>query len=54
MAHPIRNRSFRRYLGNINSKEVHDLYNEKPQCQIVKIIQAGHAVMFIPDTLAQG
>ena len=41
------------YLGNSHrdNMEVHDLYREKPQCQINEIIRAGHAVRFIPDTL---
>ena len=33
--------------------EVHDLENEKPQCQIDEIIRARHAVVFNPDTLEQ-
>ncbi|CAE6488997.1 hypothetical protein [Candidatus Nitrosotenuis uzonensis] len=36
----------KRYLGNTNTKEVHDLDNEQPQCQISKIIVAGHDVYF--------
>lgn len=42
-----------RYLGNSNPSkmEVHDLNNEKAQCQISEIIAANHAVRFIPDTL---
>lgn len=43
----------KRYLGNTNKTEVHDLNNEKPQCQIDEIIAAGHAVVFTPDTLSQ-
>lgn len=35
-----------RYCGNINTKEVHDLDNEKLLCQINEIIQAGHAKPF--------
>ncbi len=31
-----------RYLGNTNTMEVHDLDNEQAQCQIDKIIAAGH------------
>lgn len=31
-----------RYLGNANKKEVHDLDNEKVQCQINEIIAAGN------------
>jgi len=46
----------KRFAGNTNKKEVHDLDNEKTaanQCQIDEIIAAGHAVTFTPDTLAQ-
>jgi hypothetical protein len=45
----------RRFVGNSNPghREVHDLDNEKRQCQIDEIIAAGHAVIFNPDTLAQ-
>lgn len=35
-----------RFLGNTNKKEVHDLDNEKPACQIDEIIRAGHEVPF--------
>jgi len=45
--------SIKRYLGNIHKMEVHDLRNEKSQCQIDEIIKAGHAAVFSPDTLAQ-
>lgn len=31
-----------KYLANVHDKEVHDLDNEKPQCQIDRIIAAGH------------
>lgn len=30
------------YLGNTNKTEVHDLDNEKTNCQIDEIIRAGH------------
>lgn len=45
-----------RYLGNKNTKEVHDLDNEDTSpsgCQIDEIFQAGHAVRFNPDTLEE-
>lgn len=44
------------YCGNKNEKEVHDLDNEKTQCQIDEIIQAGHAVPFnyLTDAHNQG
>ncbi len=54
MATPVKGRPpGKRYLGNTNKKEVHDLHNETPQCQINEIIAAGHAVVFDPDTLGQ-
>lgn len=31
-----------KYCGNVNKKEVHDLDNEKTNCQIDEIIRAGH------------
>jgi len=46
----------KRFMGNTNKKEVHDLDNEKTgrnECQIDEIIQAEHAVTFTPDTLSQ-
>ena len=46
----------RRYVGNRNKMEVHDLDNEKirpNQCQVDEIIAAGNAVIFEPDTLEQ-
>jgi hypothetical protein len=43
----------KRFCGNSNKMEVHDLDNEKIACQIEKIIDAGHAVTFNPDTLEQ-
>ena len=36
-----------RFLGNTRSKEVHDLDNEKGNCQIDKIIAAGHDKPYI-------
>ena len=53
MAYPVYSRGNRKYIGNTNTKEVHNLRNEKPQCQIDKILRAMHAVGFIPDTLDQ-
>jgi len=46
----------KRYCGNTNTKEVHDLDNEDTResgCQIDEIIAAGHAKTFSPDTLEQ-
>lgn len=53
MAFRIQSRGSRRYLGNENTTEVHDLQNEKTQCQIDEILAANHAAGFDPDTLAQ-
>jgi hypothetical protein len=46
----------KRYLGNSNKEEVHDLDQEDTSasgCQIDEIIKAGHAVTFDPDTLEE-
>ena len=46
----------KRYVGNTDKKEVHDLDNEKTgpnECQIDEIITADHARIFSPDTLEQ-
>ena len=46
----------KRYCGNTNKMEVHDLDNEKTspsECQIDEIIAAEHAKAFDPDTLEQ-
>ena len=43
----------KRYCGNTNTKEVHDLDKETYQCQIDEILAAGHAKPFSPDTLEQ-
>jgi hypothetical protein len=54
MATPVSARpSSKQYLGNTNHLEVHDLNAETDNCQINEIIQAGHAVVFSPDTLIQ-
>ena len=56
MATPIYNRpTNKKYLGNSDTDhmEVHNLWNEKPQCQIDEIISAENAVVFSPDTLEQ-
>lgn len=54
MATPTRTRpSDKRFLGNKNKTEVHDLKNEKTNCQVNTFINAGHAVTFSPDTVAQ-
>jgi hypothetical protein len=36
------NMSGERYCGNTSSREVHDLDNERDNCQIDEIIDAGH------------
>lgn len=42
-----------RYCGNTNTKEVHDLDNEKTSCQIDEIIRANHDKPFTLLTSAQ-
>lgn len=49
----------KRFVGNMDSKEVHDLNREKTGpngCRIDEIIAVSHARTFLPDTLreAQG
>lgn len=41
----------KRYIGNKNTMEVHDLDNEKAACQIDEI-KTEHIVTFTPDTLS--
>ena len=53
MAYPISSRPNRRYLGNVNTMETHDLKNETLSCQVDEIIAAGHAVVFYPDSRIQ-
>lgn len=52
MTHKISARGTRRFLGNTNTTEVHDLTSERTVCQIDEILKAGHAVGFTPDTLS--
>jgi len=40
------------YLGNKNTKEVHNLLNQKVNCQINEI-KPEHRKTFFPDTLEQ-
>lgn len=56
MSYQIYNKLGHHYLGNANpngDKEVHNLYNEKSQCQIDTILNNNHAVGFVPDTKEQ-
>ncbi|MFC0525795.1 hypothetical protein ACFFGV_19640 [Pontibacillus salicampi] len=39
----------KRFIGNNNTNEVHDLDNEKTRCEIDKIL-LNHVKTFIPDT----
>ena len=51
---PVKSRpTDKRFIANSRSHEVHDLNDEKPQCQIDKIILGEHALVFAKDTLAQ-
>lgn len=42
----------RQFLGNKHKTEVHNLRNEKTNCQVDEFIRAGHAVVFDPDALS--
>ena len=56
MSYPIYSRTGDHYLGNTNTREVHDLIHEDASpsgCQIDEILAAGHAVGFSPDILDQ-
>ncbi len=52
MPYPITGRSVL-YLGNKSTREVHELRDEQENCQVSKIVVAGNAVGFEPDTLDQ-
>lgn len=43
----------KRFLGNESAMEIHDLDNERSECEIDAIIAAGADVYFDPDSLAQ-
>ena len=56
MANPTSTRYGKRFLGNKNKMEVHDLNREDKNpngCQIDEFLRAGHGVAFVPDTLQQ-
>lgn len=56
MANPTSSRDGKRFLGNKNKMEVHDLTKEDKNpngCQINEFLNAGHGVNFVPDTLEQ-
>jgi hypothetical protein len=42
------------FMGNTRSKEVHDLDQEQPACQIDKILNAGHETPFLMLSTADG
>ncbi len=56
MAYRTTSRNGKRFLGNTNTTEVHDLLKEDKRsngCQIDEFLRAGHGVYFIPDTHEQ-
>jgi len=55
MTYAITSKYGHTYLGNSSPSkmEVHQVSNEKTNCQLSEILSAGHAVGFSPDTLAQ-
>mgnify|MGYP001615575138 FL=1 len=56
MAYLTSSRDGKRFLGNRDKKEVHDLKNmdmNQDGCQVNEFIKSGHSVGFIIDTLEQ-
>ena len=53
MSEKITSRDDLRFVGNISSKEFHDLTNEKRVCRIDEIIESGNAVSFKWDSRVQ-
>jgi hypothetical protein len=54
MVHPILSRPLRRrYIGNADTTEAHDLTKEAKNCRVDEIIAAGNAVAFYPDSLVE-
>lgn len=56
MSYPASTRSGKRFLGNKNKMEVHDLTKEDKNpngCQIDEFLGKGHGVGFVPDSLEQ-
>ena len=52
MSKPVTSRPVgRQFLGNKHKKEVHNLGQEKTNCQVDEFVRAGHAVVFDPDML---
>ena len=56
MSYPTKTRDGKKFLGNKNKMEVHDLDKEDKNpngCQIGEFLDAGHGVGFVPDSLEQ-
>ncbi|MHB8155073.1 MAG: hypothetical protein ACYDFR_03345 [Candidatus Omnitrophota bacterium] len=56
MAYPTPTRPAKRFLGNKNKTEVHDLTREDRNtngCQVDEFLRVGHGVYFVPDDLQQ-
>lgn len=56
MVYPTSTRNSKRFLGNKNKMEVHDLTKEDKNsngCQIDEFLRVGHGVGFTPDSLDQ-
>lgn len=52
MVTPVYSRpEYNRFLGNDDTHEVHDLWNENPNCRIDEIFKSVHAVVFSHDSL---
>lgn len=53
MPHKVSSKFGLNYLGNSNTKEVHQTARETTNCQIGEFLAHGHGVGFTPDSLAQ-
>ena len=51
MSNPYEKLNGKRYSGNKDTKEVHDLENEKSACRFMEVLLAHNEVFF--DTLAE-
>lgn len=53
MVRPVSSRHDVRFLGDTNTRQVHDLVHETRECHVAEILKAGNAVAFTPDLRLQ-
>lgn len=53
MARPTQTKRAQRFLGDENSRIVHDLTRAKGPCEIDETLDEGRGMRFEPDTLEQ-